>query len=514
MSAEYKPSVFVRQASGLKRNVSLFDTVSLNLSDMGGVQVLAILGFTTVLLPSMIGVNLLVANLIAFLMTVPQIIVYSIMTQRISRTGGDYIWISRTFGSFVGSVVTLAGWTLADVPFVSFTCLSAVMAIGSVGVARGFGDFVALAYPPNVPGANAILQFLVGIVILAVLVTISVLKPRLGYRTISALTIVALFGSAVGILSLIYSGTGGVVNYIDSLAIPDTTYATIANSYSGPMVDLGATLMVVPFFISSSYAYVNAGAAVGSEIKGKNALKWNVPIAASLQFLMVTAALCAMFYAGGSNFVTAAYGNATLVYYYSFNFFTLAMGVSNSIVAWIVGLGWIAWLIAITMYGLVVIPRYFMAQSFDRYLPTVISHVSPKYNSPTVAQLIVFVISAVFIGTTALIYGTIMSLYGIWVSIMGYFMVVGIAAAVYGARKEKGGTRTILIICGTIMAVAYLSVVYAYLAFPNIWGGNAIAYGYDVAIAVLAILIYAVSKRYYMNRGIDISQSFKEIPPL
>jgi amino acid transporter len=514
MSAEYKPSVFLRQASGLKRNVSLLDAVSINLSDMGGVQVLAIVGFTTVLLPSMIGVNLLVANLIAFLMTVPQIIIYSIMTQRMARTGGDYIWISRTFGSFIGSVVTLAGWTLADVPFVSFTCLSAVMSIGSVAVALGYWDFIALAYPPNVEGANPMLQLVVGVVILAVLVTLGVLKPRLGYKTISVLTIVALFGSAVGILALLYSGTAGVVNYIDSLAIPDTTYATIANSYSGPIVDIGATLMVVPFFISSCYAYVNAGAAVGSEIKGKSALKWNVPIAATFQFLMVTACLGAMYYAGGSNFVAAAYGNVELVYYYSFNFFTLAMGVSNSIVAWIIGLGWIAWLIAITMYGLVVIPRYFMAQSFDRYLPAVIAHVSPRYNSPTVAMLIVFVISAVFIGTATLIYGTIMSLYGIWVSIMVYFVVVGIAAAVYGARKEKGGTRTVLIICGIIMAVAQLSVVYAYLAFPNIWGGNAIAYGYDVAIAVLAILIYAVSKRYYMNRGIDISQSFKEIPPL
>jgi hypothetical protein len=40
-----------------------------------------------------------------------------------------------------------------------------------------------------------------------------------------------------------------------------------------------------------------------------------------------------------------------------------------------------------------------------------------------------------------------------------------------------------------------------------------LAYGYLVVAAVAAVVIYAVSKWYHKKRGIDISLTFKEIPP-
>ena len=45
-----QPVAFVRKASGLRRDVSLLDVVSLNLSNMSGGAALGIIGFTTVLL--------------------------------------------------------------------------------------------------------------------------------------------------------------------------------------------------------------------------------------------------------------------------------------------------------------------------------------------------------------------------------------------------------------------------------------------------------------------------------
>jgi amino acid transporter len=301
------PAAFVRDATGLVRNVSLLDAIALNISNMGGAGILAILGYTTVLLPSMAGVNLVYASIIGLVISVPQIIVYTMMTQRMPRTGGDYVWISRTFGGFVGGVGALAGFMLADIPFISLAALATVFAIGSVAVTEGFSGFMGLALPGNIPGANTVAQFLLASIIVIGLILINMLRPKLGYRIVSLLTIIGVISTVVGICSLLAAGTGGVVNYVNSLGIANTTYTSIASSYSGSTFDPAATGMVVPFFIAFGYIYLNAAPAVASEIKGKNTLRWNVPVSVGLQFLLLTAGIGAMYYAGGFNFINAAF---------------------------------------------------------------------------------------------------------------------------------------------------------------------------------------------------------------
>src|SRR5208337_5035698 len=115
--ASKKAPVFVREATGLVKNVSLFDAVSINVSDMSAGAALAVVGFTTILLPTMSGVNLVYGSIIAFILLIPQFIIYTILTQRMSRTGGDYVWVSRSLGGFLGNVLALPGYTLGNLPF-------------------------------------------------------------------------------------------------------------------------------------------------------------------------------------------------------------------------------------------------------------------------------------------------------------------------------------------------------------------------------------------------------------
>jgi hypothetical protein len=60
--ASKKAPVFLREATGLVKSVSLLDAVSINVSDMSAGAALATVGFTTILLPTMAGVNLLYAS--------------------------------------------------------------------------------------------------------------------------------------------------------------------------------------------------------------------------------------------------------------------------------------------------------------------------------------------------------------------------------------------------------------------------------------------------------------------
>jgi amino acid transporter len=511
-----KAPVFVREATGLVKNVSFLDAITLNISNMSAGAALAIIGFTMVLLPSIAGANLVYGSIMAFVLSFPQIVVYTMMTRRIPRTGGDYVWVSRAFGGFWGSAFSFMGYTVETMAYLALITLSAIFAIGSVGVSLGYESLLGLALPGNIPGADVVSQFVLGAIIFAVLIGINILRPKIGYKLVSVLSIIGILSMIVSMLVLLSAGRQGVVNYINFLATIGFkgTYNSVASSYSGPGFDFGATLFLLPFFAIFVYPWINAAPAVASELKGKNTLKWNVPIASVIVFLLVTASFAILYYVGGFEFVNAGLANPGLVFDYSFNFWTLAMGVSGNVaVSWFIGIGWILWNIAILAYGIIVISRYMFAQAFDRFLPAKLAYISPKWGSPVVAHLIDLVVTIFLIGGAAFLYGPLSALFGAVVASMIYFIVIGLAAVAYAVRKEKGGSRTILAVSGILMALVFAYITYQFLAYPTVWGGNTFAYSYVVISFVLGMAIYLASKMYHSRRGIDITLAYKEIPP-
>lgn len=510
---------FTREATGLVKNVSLLDAIALNVSYMSTGAALSLIGFTVILLPTVSGVNLVYASLIGFLLSIPQVVVYSMMSRRTSRTGGDYVWMSRSLGGLTGSAFTFAGMTMETMPYLALIALSVVFAIGSVGLTMGGSGFLGLAVSGNVAGSDPLSQFVLGSAIFAALIGLNILRPRLGFKLITALMVVGLVSLVVAVGTLLSAGQAGVSAYINGLGLTDSnnnpvTYASLAASYSGSTFDLGATLSVLPFFAIFVYPWFNASASVGSELKTKNAVRWNAPISAVLAFIVVTIPLAAMYYVGGLPFTNEALSNASLVYDYSFNFWTLAMGVSQfEALKLLIGAGWILWEVAILAFGIITISRYLLAQSFDRFLPSGFAYVSKRWGSPVYAHLFDLVVTVALIGLAAFVYGTISSLYGAVLAAMVYFLLVGAGAAVYGLRREKGSARAVLSVAGTLMAAAFLYISYEFLAAPSIWGGNELAYGYILVTLAAGLAIYAASASYHKKRGIDPSLLFREIPP-
>ena len=508
---------FVREATGLVKNVSLFDAVAVNVSYMSTGAALALIGFTVILLPSVSGVNLVYASLIGFVLSIPQVVVYSMMSRRTSRAGGDYVWMSRSLGGFVGSAVTFMGVTMETMPYLALIALSVVFAIGSVGLSLGNGSFAALA--DGVPGSDATSQFLVGAAIFAVLIALNIVRPRVGFRLISVLMVVGLLTLIAAIAAILSAGRVGVENYINGLGLVDSsnnpvTYQSVTSSYQGPTFGLAATLSVLPFYAIFVYPWFNASASVGSELRGPRTATWNAPISALLACAIVTIPLAVMYYAGGFAFTDAALHNTALVYDAGFNFWTLAIGVSRSVLLqYFIGAGWILWETAILAFGIITISRYLLAQSFDRFLPAQFAYVSKKWSSPAFAHLFDLVVTVALIGVAAFVYRTVSSLYGAVLASMFYFLFVGVGAAVYGLRSEKGEARTILAVAGTLMAAAFLYLSYEFLAAQSVWGGNPLAYGYNVVTLAAGIVIYIASDRYHKSRGVDISVLFKQIPP-
>ena len=483
---------------------------------MSGGAALGTIGFTTVLLTSMSGVNLVYGSILAWLLTIPEVVVYTMMTTRVSRTGGDYVWVSRVYGGAFGGPLSFMGYTIETMAYMALIALAAVSAIGSVGVSLGFSNMLQFALPGNVPGANLAGQFAIAAAVFVVLIIANMLKPKLGFKIVAVTVMIAIIATFVGIFSLLAAGTSGVQGYMSFLNSigSNTTYTAVANSYTGPTFDFGATIFMLPFFAIFVYPWLNAGPAVASEIKGKSALKYNVVISSVVSLIIVTGAFGAMYYAGGFAFINGALSNANLVYNWSFNFWTLAMGVSSTPVAWFIGLGWILWNVAIIAYAIIVLSRYLFAQSFDRFLPEKISYISPKYNSPTVAFTINLVGTLVLIGLASFFYGTLVSLYGAVIASMIYFFFIGIAALRYALKNEKGTSKGILATAGLLMAIVFAYITYQFLAYASIWGGTTLGYAWAFGSFVAGVAIYFISKSYYGKRGIDITLAYKELPPL
>ncbi|MDG6906155.1 MAG: APC family permease [Nitrososphaerota archaeon] len=507
---ESKSDAFVRETTGLVKQVSFLDTLAINISYMSVGAALALIGFTMILLPTVNGVNLVYGSIIAALIAIPQVVVYTIMQRRVSRTGGDYVWLSRSLGGFLGSSLSFMGMTMETMPYLALIALSVVFAIGSVGVAIGNTSFNSL----STSGVNPILQFLFASVILVALVLLNIVRPKAGFRIISVFWIVGLSALIISIATLLLAGKTGVVSYIDHLGIANVTYDSVTASYQGSDFNLGNTLLILPFFALFSYPWFNATPSVGSEIKGKRAIAWNAPISLVLTFILVTAPLATMYYVGGFAFTNGALTNASLVYDHSFNFWTLAMGVSgNLVIELIIGLGWILFTTAVLAFGIITISRYLLAQSFDRFLPERLSYVSPKYASPVVAHLVDLVVTVVLIGLASFLYGTISSLYGAIVAAMIYFVFVGLAAVVYAVRHEKQSKKLILAIAGVLQMMVFGYLTYEFFDYHDVWGGNSLAYGYIICTFVAGVIIYTISRKMHKKKGVDISLAFKEIPP-
>jgi len=515
------PGVFVREATGLVKNGSFFDSIAMNMSNMSVGALLGVIGISG-LVPmlghDMTGVNLVWLSVIGFVVSFPQIVVYTIMSRRMPRTGGDYVWVSRTFGGPVGSVLSFMGYTTETTAYLALIVLSTVFAIGSVGIFFNASNatLFGLAVPSDVPGSLPLDQFVVGALIFAILVGINIVRPKAGYRLVSILTIFGFFALLLAIAVLLNAGSNGLQNFMNTnyMAINGTNTYNVISSQGTTGFNFGNTIYLLPLMAAFIYPWLNAAPAVASEIKGKSAVRWNVPISAVLVFIFVTGALATMYYVGGQAFINGAYSNPTLVFDYSFNFWTLAMGVAgNNIIAGLIGLGWILANLSVLAYGVIVISRYLLAQSFDRFLPSMISDVNPRFGSPVKAFLISLVVTVILVGLAAYYYSGLGGLFGATIASMIYFIFVGLAAATWSMRKEKGATKVILVIAGIANACVFGFLTYQYITNAAQWSLNNLTVYFVVGTFILGAVIYAASYYYHKARGVNISLAYKEIPP-
>lgn len=525
-----QPTAFVRESTGLVKSVSFLDSIALNFSNMSvGPLLTTIAGSSvaTLLFVDVAGLNLVVASALAFLLSVPQIVIYTMMSRRYPRAGGDYVWLSRIFGGFPGSTLSFWGYTMETLAFIALVVILLDFSIGGVGAEMGFAyGFPTTSWVALFSGG--FWQLAVGAIAFSLVILLNIVKPKAGYKLVTVLAVFGAVSLVVAMAVILAGGNSAMVNYANCtgayagsncLGLNGTSsYSTVAASYhpSGLPFDLnfGNMLYLMPVMFAFIYPWLNAGPAVASEMKGKRALKWNVPASALITFVFATSTFAVLYAVGGLPFINGLFHDYAYQSTVGPNFFNLAMGIANNAwVAWFIGLGWIALQFAVIAYAVIIFSRYLLAQSLDRFLPSKLSYVSPRFGSPVVAHVVDLVVTITLIGITAYYFGSISGIFGAIIASMIYFMFVGLAAVVHAFRKEKGLSKGILSLAGILNILVFGFVSYQFLSNPGFTGLNTVTYIYVVGTLVAGALIYLTSSWYHKKRGIDISLNYKELPP-
>ena len=104
------PATFVREATGLTKQISGIEALGMALSGMGLLYVFNASVFTPAFYPD---ANPLVGPLIGLLLILPVAGMYALFSIAMPRTGGDYVWTSRVLNSGTGFVVNFSLTLLA-----------------------------------------------------------------------------------------------------------------------------------------------------------------------------------------------------------------------------------------------------------------------------------------------------------------------------------------------------------------------------------------------------------------
>jgi len=281
--------------------------------------------------------------------------------------------------------------------------------------------------------------------------------------------------------------------------------------------------------------WINNVAAFGGELKS---IKRSAMYATFL-VVIVSGALLILFsqlyisYVGGS---ATTYGLAQT----SSTMLSVATMVAgnNVILGWFMNLGFSLWFLASIAQTILVISRYLLSMGFDRFIPTWFANVSDRFHSPVNGLIFPAVIASII--TAFVMYYSFISAFTTTALGTMYFACIGFTAIVFAYRKRASlkGTAAALTISGIVVGVFFIILTAEFFYYPcfgvsldNL--GNAISTGLNYytpsgvqqpwgglpwLIVIFGFWIvgafwFTLRKSYLKGKGIDLTATYKEIPP-
>ena len=531
-------SVFARQATGLVRELSWFDTFIMVFAILNvplGLSEVAAFATGASAYPA--------ANMpLAFIFSAPAMLtlgmVYALFTAAMPRSGGDYVWTSRVLHPSIGFGVNF---------FVSFILLSSA-GLNSLLMATWF-------LPPvfHIIGLDGLAAFSAdttgfGAVTVGTIVTLLLLGVfLLGLRRVRQIMF--------GLFAFIVLGT--IFWLILLFVLPHSDFVTLFNANQGsgayqsvlasatkagyqilPGAVLLNTFSAVIYAFQSYNGFQNSGYFSGEIKQASSSVIRAMLYALIFGAIGFSLGMLAIYHYYGQDFVGAlatnglAFPNANTL---PFPAVMPSLGLfvtDNPVVHMIIALTFLAAIFWIQPPAVLIGTRNLFAWSFDRLLPESMSNVSERLHSPVVATIIVAIVIELFtlITIKTTFFGNLLGL-AAFSALVG--VIVSFAAIIFPFRRPDIYEKAPAIVRARFLGMPAISIwgtlslivnaILCYIAFssPPFGGSSNIldpTFLKGVFFSSLGLIIPIV---YYFiwraisrsTRKLDISQAYQEIPP-
>lgn len=522
--------LFVRESSGLIRDISAKDAFSMNFAYLGPAAGVAYpLGFAVALL----GSNWVLAIVLGSILMFPVALLYYKLASIMPRSAGDYIYISRVLGPRMGFIQAISNIFVfgSGVPLLAQLELPLVLQPSLEALGVTFHDPSLISFANNFSFSNETSPIFFGftLLIIGIAALVSALRTKYFALTITVLTFLQIIGTIVMIIGIFL-----VPNYASafnsvSLSYGGPTYSSLTQSLA-PFSIL-QTLVLMAAINSFLFLYNNAPTFFGGEVKrGRNTMFIGLVvsyIATAVMSILLVAGLQYKVGIGFYDYTTvngwlSSNGNGIPIAPNSLIAYLVIPFLNNPAIVLIMVLSAITWYLLYAILNVAIPSRTLFALSFDWMAPTFLSKINDKLKSPVYAVLLIFGINVVFDVLEIYLGFTEGVLVDIVIFMIYQYVPAAIAAIVMAIKKMYGVNDNSLIIIGGISIFSLLlsaSLLIAYGLINSSFGsmifsGNTILnLGLIVGVPLVALGLFEGIKYYRLKQGIDITMTFKEIPP-
>ena len=524
---EQKPPVFVREATGLVREISAWSSFMAVIALVtGGVPVAWV-----ALMYTSPGANWPLAFFIPLLPSLLMASLFTVVGISMPRSGGDYVFTTRGFNPYLGFVnywgiatayILNAGiWSFYTGTYTGYLIASLGAFYNNPGLANA-GAFLGDPVP----------SFLLATAVLIVSFFMSVIKPRYTWSIIFWTGVIAFVGTIVMYVALAGINASTFAASYNSFMGNATAYDSViqtggVTAPSDVMLATASALPMVWFY----YTWYNLPTTWSGEMKN---VKSSMPIAIiasvttiGVYYILLGALVTNAF---GQSFLEnwgslAANGNAPVPGVGGFiPFFALLVYKSPILFAIMFLALWIPIFFEFPPL-LISQTRYLFAWAFDRILPDRIASVNERFHTPIIATTIVTIVAIISAGIMAFGQVGYSGEYATLAFTMFSFgFIIPALAAIIFPFMKKQLYETAFVWKKKILGLPSLtwlglgSAIYliysTYLSYESgtlpIDSFSIAMYGTIYGLGALVIIAsYVVNRR----RGLPLDLVFKEVPP-
>jgi amino acid transporter len=540
--------LFVRNATGLVREVSKWDALIMNSLGMN-----VALGAVFLLLQApgnFPGGSMLLAIVIGTLvMAFTLLWVYSEFSAAMPRSGGDYVFVSRTLHPIVGWLLSWSQGMWLIFFWIGFNAWFALtfavpVTFTTIGAVTGHTGFINASNSLLAEHTVAGITTQWWVILFGALLTFGFCAVLI-YGSQSYWRLQKwLFGLA-GLCLLLVAGLllfrgGQVAQSWDhfasankGLAYENVISTAKSAGFSGTKsFSLTATILMLPwvFFV---VGYAQGSAQIGGEVKRASRTQYFAMVGGVLINGFVLALIVLLYqHTVGDKFASslsylnnAAPDKLALPGGLPPSIVLMGSMLTNSVpLLLLIGVGFVLWALMGTPLSTLQATRYMLAWSLDRTVPKQLGEVNDRYHTPVKAILLCGVTGVVAL--IALVRIPQASLLGALLAQIVAFIVVSIAGIVFPYRLpqiwEGGGGRRILGVPAVTLAgiggvVALGGLMIMFIANDTVNATFAVTRGislkFMIGVIVVGAIWYAAAWTVNKRRGVDLALAYREIPP-